>query len=339
MMTSVFDFLLKYVINLLKPKRPQVWRSIKTNNTSFRTRADCMAGAREVLSMVGYSEMTPDSIQFPASVEEPDTAKLRVLAAELLMAKLEVEKYSQASRSSPRVGMHQMYTGGQGGRAMTQQVYRSSQNGGMSGDFEGSYGVGGGSQSRGGYSSLYSQPGDGQPLRAGGGQPMRAGGGNSDQPLRAGGGNSGQPLRAGGVNSDPPRRAGGSPYMSHSSTQPQPMRAGGRDDYHASSDGRFTHPPSSGGTTDHVYMNVSSSSGGVNQYSDIGSSSSSSSGVRRAGGNDDWRTGFDSQASRIDENGRYGLNDQQTPAPQTHVDPLKLQDQPGGHQADQQQRT
>ena len=91
MIAQACDLLLKYVINLLKPKRPQVWRSIKITNSHFCARVDCMVGAREILQKIGYSETLESAMQFPDHVREPDKEKLKVIAAELLMAKLEAE--------------------------------------------------------------------------------------------------------------------------------------------------------------------------------------------------------------------------------------------------------
>lgn len=92
MISQAYDLLLKYVINLLKPKRPQVWRSIKTTNSHFCARVDCMVGARHILKDIGYSVEQDTSMQFPDDVVEPDKEKLHVIAAELLMAKLDVEE-------------------------------------------------------------------------------------------------------------------------------------------------------------------------------------------------------------------------------------------------------
>ncbi len=100
MMTAAYDLLLKYVINLLKVKRPQVWRSIKTNNTAFKARVACMKGADEILRNAGYTEARENAMCFPDSVEEPNKESLAVIAAELLMAKLEVEEMSKTSPSS-----------------------------------------------------------------------------------------------------------------------------------------------------------------------------------------------------------------------------------------------
>ena len=55
------------------------------------TRVDCMIGAREILREMGYTETGEDHIRFPDEVEDPHRAKLLVISAELLMAKLEVE--------------------------------------------------------------------------------------------------------------------------------------------------------------------------------------------------------------------------------------------------------
>ena len=101
-MTSAYDLLLKYVINLMKPKRPQVWRSIKTNNTAFKARVACMEGAKDILERVGYSVVTDTAMQFPEDVVEPDRSRLEAIAAELLMAKLEVDEMNTQPPSPPR---------------------------------------------------------------------------------------------------------------------------------------------------------------------------------------------------------------------------------------------
>ena len=97
-MTSAYDLLLKFVINLLKPNRPPVWRSIKTNNSAFKARVACMQGYEDILRTAGYTEKDENSLQFPDSVQEPDKTKLYVIAAELLMARLEVEQMNNATQ-------------------------------------------------------------------------------------------------------------------------------------------------------------------------------------------------------------------------------------------------
>lgn len=99
MMASVFDYLIKYAVNLLKPVRHPHWRSITTAKEAFRTSVDCMLGARDILKELGYSVVTNTSLEFPKNEMEPDREKLCILAAELLLCKLEIERI----RSDPRL--------------------------------------------------------------------------------------------------------------------------------------------------------------------------------------------------------------------------------------------
>ena len=50
-----------------------------------------MIGARDILEKMGYSETLPTAIKFPDHIKEPDRERLRVIAAELLMGKLEAQ--------------------------------------------------------------------------------------------------------------------------------------------------------------------------------------------------------------------------------------------------------
>jgi hypothetical protein len=53
-----------------------------------------MKGHEDILRLIGYTELGENSLQFPEYVLEPEKPKLYVMAAELLMAKLEVEQLS-----------------------------------------------------------------------------------------------------------------------------------------------------------------------------------------------------------------------------------------------------
>ena len=67
-----------------------------------------MKGYEEILQIAGYTEKVGTSLQFPEDVHEPDKAKLSILAAELLMAKLEVEQMnSAAEQQKKKVVSHQ----------------------------------------------------------------------------------------------------------------------------------------------------------------------------------------------------------------------------------------
>ena len=253
MMTSVFDSLFKYVTNLLKPKRPSAWRSIKTNIPWFESRVDCIKGAREVLRIAGYTVETAEAMEFPPGVNEPDKSKLCMLAAELLMAKLEAEQMSKEPGQSPasfrRGDTALMYTG-----ASTGDYSMNSATSMRSGQFDSqtsratgvnpqSFRAGGGGNAQplragGGYSqpsSIRTEGGNEQPSLSRVGdysranqvpvmesekQPLRAGGVNDQSPMRAGD----LPLRAGGVNQLPP---GDQPLRAGGVNRPPPLRAGG----------------------------------------------------------------------------------------------------------------
>ena len=81
-MIASYDLLLKLVTNLIKPERP---------NPSFKDATPLMKGYESILQIAGYKE---DSSM--KDVLEPDKGKLSILAAELLMAKLEVEQMNSA---------------------------------------------------------------------------------------------------------------------------------------------------------------------------------------------------------------------------------------------------
>jgi len=110
MMTSAYDLLLKYVINLMKPRRPHCWRSIKTNNLAFRARVACMDGGKDILKTIGYSVVTETAIEFPESTNEPNRKLLEAVAAELLMAKLEVDEMNTQQQPPPQLQLDQPHT-------------------------------------------------------------------------------------------------------------------------------------------------------------------------------------------------------------------------------------
>lgn len=93
---SSFGVLLEYITDLIKPEHSPVWRSIETATPTFKNHVICVKGYEEILQIAGYTVKKGTSLMFPGDVQEPDQAKLCVLAAELLMAKLEVEQMKNA---------------------------------------------------------------------------------------------------------------------------------------------------------------------------------------------------------------------------------------------------
>ena len=99
LMTSSFNGLLKYTTCLIIPNIPSRWRSISTTSNLFEDVA-CMKGYEEVLQKIGYTEKEGTTLSFPEDVHEPDKARLCVLAAELLMAKMEVEEINSEAEEN-----------------------------------------------------------------------------------------------------------------------------------------------------------------------------------------------------------------------------------------------
>lgn len=91
-MICSFDRLLKFTIALLKPHRPPGWHFIETNDADFKIHVACLQGYEEILKTAGYTERNDTRLRFPIHVHAPDKIKVAEIAAELLMAKLEVEQ-------------------------------------------------------------------------------------------------------------------------------------------------------------------------------------------------------------------------------------------------------
>lgn len=92
MLVTAFDLLLRYTTNLLKPKLPNLWRTIPVTSGTFKARVDCMKGARDILKLIGYTIQTETAVKFPDEQLEPDRNRLVEVAAEILLAKMETEE-------------------------------------------------------------------------------------------------------------------------------------------------------------------------------------------------------------------------------------------------------
>ena len=101
MLSSAFDILEKYAVNLLKLNRPQYWRQIKYSNGVFQARVDCMKGSRDILKQMGYSKEHPNSLSFPETSVEPDFEKVSRVATDLLLARIEVDALYEGSHPHP----------------------------------------------------------------------------------------------------------------------------------------------------------------------------------------------------------------------------------------------
>ena len=91
-----FDFLLKYITNLLAERLPQNWWSINTKLPQFVHRIANVKGAKEVLKTAGYCIEQHGTLSFPEDKRKvPDRELLSVVSAELLIAKAECERARQ----------------------------------------------------------------------------------------------------------------------------------------------------------------------------------------------------------------------------------------------------
>ena len=91
-----FDFLLKYITNLLSERLPQNWWSINTKLPQFVHRISNVKGAKEVLKTAGYCIEQHGTLSFPEDKRKvPDRELLSVVSAELLIAKAECERAKQ----------------------------------------------------------------------------------------------------------------------------------------------------------------------------------------------------------------------------------------------------
>ncbi|XP_033625878.1 E3 ubiquitin-protein ligase RNF31-like [Asterias rubens] len=92
-LVSALGLLEKYGRNLLRPKRPTLWKCIFFANSVFRTRVDIIKGARHILQLMGYSEVVEDGLSFPTDSESADPDVVANITADLAIAKTEIDMY------------------------------------------------------------------------------------------------------------------------------------------------------------------------------------------------------------------------------------------------------
>ncbi|XP_022084014.1 E3 ubiquitin-protein ligase RNF31-like isoform X2 [Acanthaster planci] len=94
-LVSALGLLEKYGRNLLKPERPPLWKCIYFANSVFRTRVDIIKGARDVLKLMGYSEVVEDGLSFPSDLASPNLDLVAIVTADLAISRRELELYHQ----------------------------------------------------------------------------------------------------------------------------------------------------------------------------------------------------------------------------------------------------
>ena len=86
------SLILQYITNLFDPDLPPKWWSISTKNPTYIFRIARVKGAEELLDIAGYTVRSGDSKMFPEDKRTaPDKRYLSMIAAELLLARVECE--------------------------------------------------------------------------------------------------------------------------------------------------------------------------------------------------------------------------------------------------------
>jgi len=77
---------------MIKPNRPVFWRTVKFTSSLVKTYLENVTGSYDVLIQMGYTKKVPDGLSFPEDILHPDTGKVKILAADLFLAKYEVDE-------------------------------------------------------------------------------------------------------------------------------------------------------------------------------------------------------------------------------------------------------
>ncbi|EDO46475.1 predicted protein, partial [Nematostella vectensis] len=80
----------KYATNLLKPMKPINWRTVKFTSSLVRTYLENIEGSTDILRQMGYTANVQDGLSFPDNIIEPNVEKVRELAADLYLARVEI---------------------------------------------------------------------------------------------------------------------------------------------------------------------------------------------------------------------------------------------------------
>lgn len=99
--SKAFNILEKYGRNLLNPKKPQYWRSVKFNNPVFKNTVNAILGGKQVLHLYGYTEEQSDGLNFPDSVLEPDEKKVSSVTVDVTLLRLELDHISEGTHPHP----------------------------------------------------------------------------------------------------------------------------------------------------------------------------------------------------------------------------------------------
>ncbi|XP_033122782.1 E3 ubiquitin-protein ligase RNF31-like [Anneissia japonica] len=101
----------KYGRNLLKPvtSRPPKWKIIFFSNGVFKTKVGVVEGSKEILQKFGYSMPISDGLSFPDEVNHPDEEQVVKILTDLIVAKVEIERYMNKLHPHPEALYHTLH--------------------------------------------------------------------------------------------------------------------------------------------------------------------------------------------------------------------------------------
>ncbi|XP_074991375.1 E3 ubiquitin-protein ligase RNF31 [Calonectris borealis] len=88
---TALSILEKYGRNLLQPRPPRHWRSVRFGNPVFRSTVGAVQGGRGVLRLLGYTEETGEGLSFPPGAGAPHGPRVAAVTADVLLLRAELD--------------------------------------------------------------------------------------------------------------------------------------------------------------------------------------------------------------------------------------------------------
>ncbi|XP_075346879.1 E3 ubiquitin-protein ligase RNF31 isoform X2 [Mycteria americana] len=88
---TALSILEKYGRNLLQPRPPRHWRTVRFGNPVFRSTVGAIQGGRGVLRLLGYTEETGEGLSFPPGAGAPHGPRVAAVTADVLLLRAELD--------------------------------------------------------------------------------------------------------------------------------------------------------------------------------------------------------------------------------------------------------
>ncbi|XP_077646031.1 E3 ubiquitin-protein ligase RNF31 [Lonchura striata] len=89
---TALNILEKYGRNLLSPRPPRHWRSVRFGNPVFKSTVGAIQGGREVLKLLGYTEESGEGLSFPPPPRGPHPPLVAAVTADVLLLRAELDR-------------------------------------------------------------------------------------------------------------------------------------------------------------------------------------------------------------------------------------------------------